>query len=232
MWNIIPSDERHHQDFGWLNARWHFSFGDYIDRNNISFGPLRVFNDDIIAPGGGFEPHPHQNMEIVTYVLSGALAHEDSMGHREVIRPGEVQVMSAGTGVVHSEFNGSKEEPVRLLQLWIMPRHKGAAPRWEQRGFPQSDRTNRLLPVVSSGEEPGTLAIDQDATIYVSKLTAGHVVTHATSPGRRLYLFVATGAVTANGRDIAAGDQARIENETTLDIQAENESEIILLDLP
>ena len=232
MLNIIKSNERHHANFGWLDTHWHFSFADYFDPNNMNFGPLRVFNDDIVAPESGFDLHPHRDMEIVTYVLSGELTHEDSQGNRGILRPGELQVMSAGKGIYHSEFNKGKEEPVHLLQLWIQPRRKGSPPRWVQRAFPATDRSNRLLPVVSSGDIPDTMPIDQDAAIYISRLESGSSVTHTTKPDRRTYLFVATGRAKVNGQVMDAGDQARIENEPKLDITAEQDSELILLDLP
>jgi redox-sensitive bicupin YhaK (pirin superfamily) len=230
--NIIKSDQRHHQNFGWLDARWHFSFGDYHDPANLSWGPLRVFNDDVIAGGGRFEPHPHRDMEIITYVIDGELAHEDSLGNGDVIRPGDVQVMSAGKGIVHSEFNNSKDKPVRLNQIWIMPRTKGQAPRWEQKAFSPDGRKNALLPVVTENGAGGTLRIDQDATIYVSSLAEGRELKHELKPGRRAYLFVTSGAASLNSQRLAAGDQARIERESELSIRAATDSELILIDLP
>jgi len=133
MITVIPSDQRYHQDFGWLDTRWHFSFGDYYDPRNMNWGALRVFKDDIVAGGGGFPLHPHRDMEIITYVLHGELEHQDSLGHTGRVRPGEIQVMSAGKGIVHSEYNASKTAPLRLMQLWVEPRAKGRAPRWEQK---------------------------------------------------------------------------------------------------
>ena len=170
MFQIIPSEQRNLSDFGWLKARWHFSFGHYHDPSNMHWSVLRVFNDDIIAGGGKFETHPHANMEIVTYVISGALQHQDSVGNKGIIHPGEVQVMSAGTGIEHSEANASATEPLRLLQLWLFPRTKNLKPRWEQKQFSAEQRAGKLLPVVSDGSISDTLKIDQDATIYVSEL--------------------------------------------------------------
>src|SRR4051812_4756507 len=158
MITIIPSEKCYHADFGWLQTRWHFSFGDYFDPRNVNWSSLRVFNDDVIQGGGGFDLHPHKNMEIITYVLDGALAHQDSVGNRGVIHPGEVQVMSAGKGIFHAEHNASAEKPLRLLQLWIEPKHAGNTPRWEQKQFAADQRAGRLLPVVSgagSGNIPG-----------------------------------------------------------------------------
>lgn len=232
MINVIKSSDRHHQNFGWLDARWHFSFSNYYDPNNMNFGPLRVFNDDVISGGGGFEPHPHRDMEIVTYVIDGELAHSDSLGNGDVIHPGEVQVMSAGKGIVHSEFNNSKDKPVRLLQLWIEPRTKGLPPRWAQTPFTRAQRQNRLLPVVSGNGDDGVMKIDQDASIHVAALDAGHEVRHTTGQGRRAYLFVIDGQVTLNGQTLSAGDQARVSEEPDLSIRADRDSELILLDLP
>jgi hypothetical protein len=229
---ILKAKERHHRDLGWLSTYWHFSFDDYYDPANTSWGALRVFNDDIIQPGQGFGAHPHRDMEIVTYVLDGALEHQDNQGNRGVIGVGEVQVMSAGTGIVHAEYNHSRERPVHLLQLWITPRTKGLPPRWEQRQFTVEDRMGKLLPVVSGGNVAGTLTIDQDAVIYVSSLGAGQEVTHKSRPGRKPYLFVITGSLTVNGTPVAAGDQARIADEPELALQAKEAAKLIFLDLP
>ena len=233
MITIIKSEDRHTADFGWLRTHWHFSFGDYRDPENVQWSKLRVFNDDVVQGGGGFDLHPHRDMEIITYVLDGELAHQDSAGNRGVVRPGEVQVMSAGKGIFHAEHNASKDKPVRLLQLWIQPRTPGGTPRWAQRQFSKDDRAGKLLPVVSGGDVGETLTIDQDATIYVSALRGGEAVTHAVQNGRRhAYLFVTQGDVIVNGRELAAGDQARIADEVTLDIAATSDAELILLDLP
>lgn len=232
MIQVIPSQARHHQDFGWLDTRWHFSFDTYHDPENLNWGALRVFNDDVIRPGQGFGMHPHRDMEIVTYVLEGELEHEDSQGHRGVIHPGEVQVMSAGAGILHSERNPSQEKPLHLLQLWILPRRRGGKPRWEQRRFRREERRGKLLPVVSSGDLPGTLAIDQDAQIYVSALPASEAVVHRSRAARKAYLFVISGDVEVNGHRLVAGDQARIAGEPELEIWAGRDAELILLDLP
>ena len=229
---VIRSEERHHENIGWLDTRWHFSFADYHDPANEQWGALRVFNDDVIQPGQGFGMHPHSDMEIITIVLEGALEHRDNLGNRSVIRPGEVQVMSAGKGIVHSEFNHSKDAPLHLLQLWIFPRTKNLTPRWEQRVFSDSEREGRLLPVVSSGEISETLPIDQDAAIYLSRLGAGQAVGHKSRPGRKGYLFVIEGDVTLNGTPLAKGDQARLDGETKIEIRASKEAEFIFLDLP
>jgi len=232
MIKITKSEERHHANFGWLDTHWHFSFGAYYDPANENWGALRVFNDDIVEPGQGFGTHPHRDMEIVTYVLSGELEHQDSTGNKGVIHPGEVQVMSAGSGLYHSEYNHSKKNPVHFLQIWIFPRTEGTKPRWEQRQFSPSEREGKLLPIVSSGDQAGTLKIDQDAQIYVSSLAAGSELKHATQPQRKTYLFTIEGEVAVNGVKLAGGDQARIADESELNIKATKDSEVILLDVP
>jgi quercetin 2,3-dioxygenase len=232
MVTIVKSNERHHSNFGWLDTHWHFSFDTYHDPANVNWGALRVFNDDVIEPGQGFGMHPHRDMEIITYVLSGELEHQDSTGNRGVIHPGEVQVMSAGTGIRHSEYNHSQEKPVHLLQIWILPRTRGRQPGWEQHQFAPAERHGKLLPVVSSGELPGTLAIDQDAQVYVAALPARTEVKHSSRPHRKAYLFAIEGGISVNGIRLAAGDQARIAGEPELTIQAMKDSELILLDLP
>ena len=232
MIRIIPADERQFADHGWLQTYWHFSFSDYYDPKNMHWSSLRVFNDDLIRGGGGFPMHPHQDMEIVTYVITGELEHQDRLGNRGIVQPGEVQVMSAGTGIVHSECNASKSDPVHLIQLWILPRHKGNPPRWEQKRFSIEHRSGVLLPVVSSSSDNGTLAIDQDATIYVSRLKAGQKVVHESKPKRRAYLFVIGGDLKINGQSLDAGDQARVENERALELSTIEVAEFMLLDLP
>jgi len=232
MIKIIKSKERHHADMGWLSTYWHFSFAEYYDPANMNWGALRVFNDDVIQPGQGFGAHPHQDMEIVTYVLEGELEHQDNQGNTGVIHPGEVQVMSAGTGIVHSEYNHSKDRPVHLLQIWIVPQTNRLKPRWEQRRFSTADRRGTLRPVVSAGNITGSLTIDQDATIYVSVLPSGQAVLHKSHAGRKAYLFVIGGALTVNGSPLKTGDQARIADEPELTLKAPEDAELILLDLP
>jgi len=232
MFKIIQSDKRHLGDHGWLQARWHFSFSDYHDPDNMNFGALRVFNDDVVQGGGGFPMHPHRDMEIVTYVIEGELEHRDHMGHVGKIGPGGVQVMTAGKGVVHSEANPSKTVATRLLQMWVMPAARGTQPRYEDRAFTTKDRLNRLFPIVSSGDLPGSLTIGQDARFYVSRLEAGKTLEHSLSPGRLGYFFVITGSVSLNGQAVNAGDQARISDEVNLKIVASTDAELILIDLP
>lgn len=232
MIKVIKSEERHHRDMGWLSTHWHFSFDDYYDAANMNWGVLRVFNDDVVRPAQGFGSHPHRDMEIVTYILEGELEHRDNQGNTGVVRPGEVQVMSAGTGIVHSEYNHSEENPVHFIQLWIIPRTKGLTPRWAQRQFTPEGRRGRLLPVVSSGDIPGTLTIDQDSAIYISHLRAGQEVVHKSRAGRKAYLFAISGDLILNGVPITAAGQARIADEPELTLQATEDAELILLDLP
>jgi redox-sensitive bicupin YhaK (pirin superfamily) len=232
MIDIIPSDQRYHADHDWLDARWHFSFGDYNDPKNMNWSALRVFNDDIIAGGGGFDFHPHREMEIVTVVLEGALRHQDNLGNTGVIRPGEVQIMSAGKGILHAEHNDSATKPCHLLQLWITPKHRGNKPRWEQKEFGADERAGKLLPVVSDGSIPQTLQIDQDAAIYLSKLEISQVVRHSPAAKRSAYLFMIDGSAKLNGQLLSRGDQARIAGESELDIVAKSNADLILLDLP
>jgi hypothetical protein len=232
MIQIIPSAARHHADHGWLETHWHFSFGDYHDENNLNWGPLRVFNDDIIRGGGGFDFHPHRDMEIITIVLRGVLEHQDNLSNRGLIKPGEVQVMSAGKGIYHSEHNHSDTQPLHLLQLWIQPRKRGSQPRWEQKPFDRRGSAGKLLPVVSGDGRDETLQIDQDAEIFLASLQPGKTVDHPIAAGRRAYLFVIDGKLALNGQALSAGDQARIADETELKLSASKKAEIILLDLP
>ena len=236
MIQVIKSAERYHADHGWLSTWHHFSFNDYFDPNNVNFGPLRVFNDDIVQPASGFPPHPHRDMEIVTYVLEGELEHQDDQGNRGRIQPGEVQVMSAGTGIVHAERNPSPAAPLHLLQIWVMPRTRGLKPRWEQQRFEPGARLNTLLAVVTPSDVPpngpSRLQIDQDATFFVASLDAGKRLTHSARSGRRAYLFAIAGALDVNGASLDTGDQARITEEADLTLTARAPAELVLIDLP
>jgi redox-sensitive bicupin YhaK (pirin superfamily) len=225
------SQDRGHFDLGWLNTHHTFSFGEYHDPRNMNFRTLRVINEDVVAPGAGFGMHPHRDMEIITYVLSGALEHKDSMGHGEVLRPGEVQRMSAGTGILHSEFNASKTDPVHLLQIWIMPERKGIEPGYEQKAFAESERRNRLREVVSPNASDGELRIHQDASIHASLLDAGKSVMYELKPGRHAWVQVARGKIDVNGTTLSAGDGAAISDEPSLTIRAETDAEFLLFDL-
>jgi hypothetical protein len=229
---VIRNADRHHADMGWLSTYWHFSFADYHDPENMGWGPLRVFNDDVIQPGKGFGAHPHRDMEIITYVLDGELEHKDNQGNTGVVRPGEVQVMSAGKGIVHSEYNASADRPVHLLQIWIVPRTRGLTPRWAQRQFIPAQRAGRFLPVVAGHDLPNTLTIDQDAVICVASLRAGQALRHTSGPGRKAYLFAMAGRLAVNATELAAGDQARIADEPDLHLMCREDAEVILMDLP
>jgi redox-sensitive bicupin YhaK (pirin superfamily) len=232
MIRVIPAAERYHFESDWLSTYWHFSFDHYYDPDNVSFGPLRVFNDDTIAGGGGFPEHPHREMEILTYVLAGKLEHRDNLGNRGVIGAGELQRMSAGTGIRHSESNASKTEPLHLLQFWIHPAERGLKPSWEQKQFAREQRQSRLLPVASGRPLDGALRIHQDATVYISALNPGDHPVLELAPGRRAYVFVIEGALALNGKSLAPGDQARVENELRLELQAGKAAELLLIDLP
>jgi len=229
---IIRAKDRFHLESDWLSAYWLFSFDRYYDPNNVTFGPLRVFNHDTVAGGGGFPTHPHREMEIVTYVLEGALRHKDSTGGAGLIRAGEVQRMTAGTGVAHSEFNASEEAPANLLQMWVLPERAGLTPSYEQRRFTPEQRAGALLPIASGQDAPGAVKIHQDATFYVSRLRSGDRVAHELKPGRRAFFYVIEGEVTLNKERLSAGDQARVTDVAELDIAGARESEVILIDLP
>jgi redox-sensitive bicupin YhaK (pirin superfamily) len=242
MIQTIRSKDRYHIETDWLSTNWHFSFDHYHDPKNMSFGPLRVFNDDVVAPAGGFPLHSHREMEIVTYVIDGALEHKDSIGNTGVIRPGEIQRMSAGTGICHSEYNPSEKNPVHLIQLWIMPAVQNLRPSWEQKSFSLSDRSGKLLPIAVPAGKNGntsstTVQIHQDATIYTSLLAPGQSVTHKLAPGRKAYIFVINGNLKLNGETLAAGDQARVSSERELQLSTASSSattsaDFLLLDLP
>jgi redox-sensitive bicupin YhaK (pirin superfamily) len=231
MIQVRRSADRGHFNHGWLDTYHTFSFGDYNDPDFDHFQSLRVMNEDRIAPGRGFGTHPHRDMEIVTYVLSGALEHRDSMGNGEVLHPGEFQRMSAGRGITHSEFNPSPNEPVHLYQIWLFPERKGIEPSYEQKRFPVEERSNRLRLVASRDAAEGSLRIHQDARIYLSQFDAGNEVTHGLEPDRHAWLQVLRGDVTVNGQSLHTGDGAGISDETALSIAAHNDAEVMLFDL-
>ncbi|CAG0988506.1 Quercetin 2,3-dioxygenase [Phycisphaerales bacterium] len=227
-----PSTQRGHFDFGWLDTFHSFSFGDYHDPDHMGFSVLRVINEDTVAPAQGFPDHPHRDMEIITVVLSGALRHKDSSGGGGVIRPGDVQRMSAGRGVFHSEFNDSPDQPVHLLQIWIRPQSRNVEPRYGQTHFPERERRDALRLVISPDGRDGSLPIHQDALIFASLLTAGKAVRHEFAPGRKGWIQIARGAADANGQLLRAGDGAAIHGERSLDIAAAEDTEFLLFDLP
>jgi redox-sensitive bicupin YhaK (pirin superfamily) len=231
MIEIRKAQDRGHANHGWLDT-WHtFSFADYQDPAHDHFRALRVMNEDRVAPGRGFGTHPHRDMEIVTYVLEGALEHKDSMGNGEVLRPGEFQRMSAGTGITHSEFNPSPTEPVHLYQIWLFPERKGITPSYDQQRFPEEERHNRLQLVASRDAGEGSLLIHQDARIYLATLDAGRGVTHDLAPGRHAWLQVLRGAVTLNGQPLQTSDGAAVSDESALNVVATAGAEIMLFDL-
>jgi len=233
MITLRKSEDRGHAHHGWLDARHTFSFGSYHDPAHMGFSELRVLNQDRIAAGQGFGTHGHRDMEIVTYVLSGTLEHEDSMGNGSTIQPGEVQLMSAGTGVTHSEFNGSETEELRLLQMWILPRERGTTPRYEQKPFPASERTGKLRLVVSPDGADGSLTIGQDVRLFVGQLRDGDTWSLTLEQGRKAYLHVAEGRLGLNGQPLGPGDGAAVEAETELELTGAGEGgEVVLWDLP
>lgn len=223
--------ERGHANHGWLDTYHTFSFGSYHDPAHVRFRALRVMNEDWIAPGAGFGTHPHDNMEIVTYVLEGALEHRDSMGHGAVLRAGELQRMSAGTGITHSEFNASKSEPVHLYQIWLFPERRGIEPGYEQRRFDRAGRRNRLRVVAAPGGEDGALVIHQDARIFLASLEPGRGIDEAIAAGRHVWVQVLSGVVSLGGHRLTAGDGAALSEESRLTIVAYEESEVMVFDL-
>ncbi len=230
MITIRKSNERGHFDYGWLNTFHTFSFSEYFDPKNMGFRALRVINEDRVAPGIGFGTHGHRDMEIVTYVLEGELAHRDSMGNGGVIRPGEVQRMSAGTGVRHSETNASDSKPVHFLQIWILPERNGITPSYEQKTFDAAERRGTLRLIASPDAHDGALTLHQDAEIYTALLDDGQRVTHAFKPGRHGWLQVARGEAEVNGQKLSAGDGAAISDERSVTISGPG-AEILLFDL-
>lgn len=231
MIHLRKAADRGHADHGWLDT-WHtFSFATYQDTAHVRFRALRVMNEDRVAPGQGFGTHPHRDMEIVTYVLSGALEHKDSMGNGEVLRPGEFQRMSAGTGITHSEFNPSSTEPVHLYQIWLFPERKGIEPSYEQKKFDEVGRRNRLQLVASPDAAEGSLLIHQDARIYLANLDEGEQVGQELAEGRHAWLQVLRGSVKLNGESLDTSDGAAVSDESTLTIEATADAEIMLFDL-
>ena len=231
MINILKSDQRGHADHGWLNTRFTFSFADYFDPNYVQFRTLRVMNDDRVAGGGGFPTHPHKDMEIVTYVLEGALEHRDSMGNGSVIKPGDVQYMSAGTGVTHSEFNASEKEPVHLYQIWMFPDKKGYKPTYDQKHFSEDEKRGKLRLLVSPDGRDGSVKIRQDNELYATVLGANDAVQHPLKPERHAYVQVMRGSVTLNGTQLEAGDGAAISAEKKVELSGVKDAEVLLFDL-
>ncbi|MCB9948723.1 MAG: pirin family protein [Rhodospirillaceae bacterium] len=231
MLAVRQAADRGVADFGWLDSRHSFSFGHYHDPAHMGFGDLRVLNEDRVRPGAGFDTHGHRDMEIVSYVLDGALEHKDTLGTGAVLRPGEVQRMSAGTGVRHSEFNASASEPVHFLQIWIVPERRGLAPGYEQKAFPADERRGRLRLVGSRDGRDGSLTIHQDVDLYAGVFGAGDGADLPLRPGRRAWVQVARGAVTVNGTPLGAGDGAALTDEAAVSLRADAPSEVLVFDL-
>ncbi len=231
MIKIRKSLARGHANHGWLKSFHSFSFASYYDPNHMHFGNLRVINEDFIAAGAGFGKHPHDNMEIITYVISGALSHQDSMGNSSTILPGEVQIMSAGTGVYHSEFNHEKNSETHLLQIWILPKLKNIAPRYDQKSFAKDFQKNDLVLVVSGSGRDDSIQINQDADIFVGKFSSGKNFDFAIKEGRKIWIQMIAGKISVNGSELEIGDAAAISNESNLKILAQQGSEFLLFDL-
>ncbi len=233
MITLRPAAERGKADFGWLDSRHSFSFGGYRDPRYMGFGPLRVINEDRVQPGQGFGTHPHSDMEIISYVLEGALEHKDSIGTGSVIRPGDVQRMSAGTGIQHSEFNHSKTEPVHFLQIWLIPAVQGIKPGYEQKRFEDTDKRGRLRLVASPDGREGSVVVHLDAFVYASVLDKGGKASHSPAAGRPLWLQVARGALALNGHELKAGDGAAVMGESRVEITGRVDgTEFLLFDMP
>jgi quercetin 2,3-dioxygenase len=231
MITIRKADQRGHFDHGWLDTYHTFSFGSYQDRDHMGFRSLRVMNEDVVAPGRGFGTHPHNDMEIVTCVLEGALEHKDSMGNGEVLRPGEFQRMTAGTGITHSEFNPLPDEPTHLYQIWLRPERKGLTPSYEQKRFDPHEQHNALRLVASPDAADGSLTIHQDARIYLATLEQAASLQHQLSPRRHAWLQVLRGGVRLNDHELNTSDGAAVSDETQLTITAAEDSRIMLFDL-
>lgn len=230
MIEIRRSQEHFHSSAGWLSSFHHFSFDQYYDPSNTHYGLVRVFNEDVIQPASGFPLHPHRDMEIVTYVLSGELMHEDSMGNKGLIHAGEVQRMSAGTGVLHAEFNASKTNPVHLLQMWVFPHEEDLTPSWEQKKFSNAEKTNQWCTLVSSHKKGNALTIHTDAELHVSILKKGHTLTYAPKPGRKQYFFVIDGKVKLNHMPLEQRDAARVSDEHELKVEALEHAHVLMWD--
>jgi len=232
MITLRPAQERGIANFGWLDSRHTFSFGEYFDPNHMGFATLRVINEDKVTPGAGFGTHGHRDMEIVSYVLEGALEHKDSIGTGSVIRPGDVQRMSAGTGIMHSEYNASKTDPVHFLQIWILPEKKGIAPGYEQKTFTEAEKLNTLRLVGSRDGRDGSITIHQDINLYAGLLQDGETVNHNFAEGRVGWLQVARGGVQLNGQLLLAGDGAAIAQQDAIALKgAADVAEVLLFDM-
>lgn len=231
MITVRKAEDRGHFDFGWLNTYHTFSFSEYYDPKHMHFRSLRVINEDTVHPGGGFPTHPHRDMEIITYVLEGELAHKDSMGNGSVIRPGEVQRMSAGTGILHSEFNHSKDKSVHLLQIWILPNKRGVTPSYEQKFFEAKEKQGRLRLVASPDGSEASVTIHQDAKLFATLLESGQNVEYRLEPDRHIWIHVARGTIELNGQKLGQSDSAGISEEQLITITSTEKAEVLLFDL-
>ncbi|MGV0952203.1 MAG: pirin family protein [Azonexus sp.] len=231
MLTIRKSEERGHADHGWLQSHHSFSFADYYDPAHMGWGNLRVINDDLIAPGGGFGMHGHRDMEIVTYVTTGALAHKDSMGNGTAIPPGDVQRMSAGSGVRHSEFNDAPDQATHLFQIWIEPREKGITPGYEQKSFADAEKRGRLRLIASPDGAAGSVTIHADASLYAGLFDGGEAATLPLDPARKAYVHVARGTLAVNGQNLRKGDAALLANENNLTLSDGHDAEVLVFDL-
>jgi redox-sensitive bicupin YhaK (pirin superfamily) len=232
MTEIRRADERGYADHGWLRSYHSFSFADYFDPQHVEFGPLRVINEDRVVPGAGFGTHGHRDMEIISYVLEGELAHKDSTGTSSVIRPGDVQRMSAGRGVMHSEFNNSPDRPVHFLQIWIQPNVRGIAPEYEEKRFEPTDKRGRLRLIASPDAADGSVLIHQDARVYAGLFDGAERATLDVVPGRLIYVHVARGSITANGESLQAGDALKLTDAARLDLAQGSAAEVLVFELP
>ena len=231
MLQVRAGNERGTANFGWLNSRHTFSFGHYYDPEHMGFGPLRVINEDRVEPGQGFGTHGHSDMEIISYVLDGALEHKDSLGTGSIIRPGDVQRMSAGTGVRHSEYNASDSEPVHFLQIWILPERDGLEPSYEQKHFGVAERASQLRLVGSRNGRDGSITIHQDVDLYAAVLAPNQSVQHTLADGRKGWVQVARGAIRLNGEALTAGDGVALSGPLAIDIEATDDAEVLLFDM-
>jgi redox-sensitive bicupin YhaK (pirin superfamily) len=232
MNEIRRSNERGYADHGWLKSFHSFSFADYFDPKHVEFGPLRVINEDRVAPGEGFGTHGHRDMEIISYVLAGELAHKDSMGNGSTIRPGDVQRMSAGRGVLHSEFNPSATDPVHFLQIWIQPDQRHIDPSYEEKRFSSEEKRGRLRLIASPDRADGSVLIHQDARVYAGLFNGTEQASLEVQPGRRIYVHVARGSIAANDIELAAGDALKLVDPRTLSLDKGNNAEVLVFDLP
>lgn len=231
MITIRKANERGHGQHGWLDTRHTFSFADYYDPDHMGFGPLRVINEDRVAPGRGFGTHSHRDMEIITYVLEGALEHRDSLGTGSVIRPGDVQRMSAGTGIQHSEFNASDSEAVHFLQIWILPEHLGRKPSYEQKTFPLEETRDRLRLIASRDGRQGSVTVDRDVDLYAATLSKDRSIEHPLAEGRQVWLQIARGAVRLDGESLEAGDGVALTESSSIALRALEDCELLLFDM-